>query len=397
MHIQEITAQKLPAELNAIVEQNYGRGIETVLVIDDITFRMEADGKTVIGKARGFSQDGKVYVKVNNMFTAEQINGHETFHVEAERFPEAYKQLQKNIASIVPQNIMEVLLEKSIGKHKYIYDADQITDLANEEILADIAGGMNPLANIPEVREAVGRFYDEIYGKGAGKEFQEGIDTSRYSMKEAAGKPAVFSLEKESDPAAEIMGYLEAEEGRGTESGPSLEAMIEEAAKNERGMSTAEEDAAASRIMEELTGEKIDGDSYDGIMREQEIRKRIQSDEFPKMIRQGQQNKHIEGTHEYEQYVQKFKDKGEYGPSRLTISPEEVERLIQKYSGKGKISIESGEWQNYEIIIDCDKIIGIVINNWTGQEVPTSVFKLHYSKYGIHMVPDYPSKGGNKK
>ena len=70
------------------------------------------------------------------------------------------------------------------------------------------------------------------------------------------------------DPAAEIMGYLEAEEGRGTESGPSLEAMIEEAAKNERGMSAAEEDAAAGRIMEELTGEKIDGDSRDGIMRE---------------------------------------------------------------------------------------------------------------------------------
>ena len=70
------------------------------------------------------------------------------------------------------------------------------------------------------------------------------------------------------DPAAEIMGYLEAEEGRGTESEPSLEAMIEEASKNERGMSAAEEDAAANRIMEELTGEKIDGDSRDGIMRE---------------------------------------------------------------------------------------------------------------------------------
>ena len=67
---------------------------------------------------------------------------------------------------------------KYIKKYKYIYDAKQITALAREELLSDIAGGMSPLANIPGVQEAVGRFYGRIYGKGAGEEFLKGIEWS---------------------------------------------------------------------------------------------------------------------------------------------------------------------------------------------------------------------------
>ena len=77
----------------------------------------------------------------------------------------------------------------------------------------------------------------------------------------------------------------------------------------------------------------------------------------------------------------------------LTISDEEILELVHKYSGKGKIRVDrSGKWDNKEIIITNDKIIGIVVNNKNGKTAETSVFKIHYSNRGFHIVPDYPSK-----
>lgn len=35
---------------------------------------------------------------------------------------------------------------------------------------------------------------------------------------------------------------------------------------------------------------------------------------------------------------------------------------------------------------------GVAVNDMTGKEAETTVFKIHYSKNGIHIVPDYPSK-----
>jgi len=131
-----------------------------------------------------------------------------------------------------------------------------------------------------------------------------------------------------------------------------------------------------------------------GIIGEQEIRDRIASDEFPKTIRTGQQNKHIEGTHEYDQYVQAFAERGQYGPSRLTISEDEALKLVKQYAGTGIIRTKKGIWDNNEIITTNNKVIGVVVNNLTGKEMPTTIFKIHYSKDGIHIVPDYPSKKG---
>ena len=207
----EIAVRDLPPELRAIREQNFGRGIETVFVLDDIQLHVEINGRERIGHARGFADNGKVYIKVNNDYTAEQINGHETFHVEVERYRREYKNLQYSVAKLIPNNIMENALAKYIKKYKYIYDAKQITALAREELLADIAGGMSPLANIPGVQEAVGRFYDRIYGKGAGEEFLKGIEWStRYSLKESAGEGA-FLVGKN---RAEIEELFWAENGR---------------------------------------------------------------------------------------------------------------------------------------------------------------------------------------
>lgn len=107
-------------------------------------------------------------------------------------------------------------------------------------------------------------------------------------------------------------------------------------------------------------------------------------------IAKGRQNKHIPGTNEYatKQENQKVK------PSYLTISEEEIKKIVDQYSQKGINTYDSkGKWREEELILTNDKIIGVVVNNFTGKEQETSVFKIKYSKrYGYHIVPDYMSK-----
>ena len=107
-------------------------------------------------------------------------------------------------------------------------------------------------------------------------------------------------------------------------------------------------------------------------------------------IAKGRQNKHIPGTNEYatKQSNQKVK------PSYLTISEEEIKEIVKQYAQKGINTYDSnGKWKEEEIILTNDKIIGVVVNNFTGKEQETSVFKIKYSKrYGYHIVPDYMSK-----
>lgn len=122
------------------------------------------------------------------------------------------------------------------------------------------------------------------------------------------------------------------------------------------------------------------------------VKNDIQSGRKKLKIETGQQNKHIQGTNEYNQYVQRLKELGQYGPSKITISSKEIDDLIKAYSGHGKINIKNGKWDNKELILTNNKIVGIAVNNLTGKEAETTVFKIHYSNNGVHMVPDYPSK-----
>lgn len=125
----------------------------------------------------------------------------------------------------------------------------------------------------------------------------------------------------------------------------------------------------------------------------EETRKFIRSDQQPKTIDIGQHKKHVPGTHEFKQYVDKLDAKGQYGPSRLTISQEEAAELVKQYAGTGEIVIRgNGKWDQKETIITNDRIIGVAVNNLNGNERETSVFRIHYGKKGVHIVPDYPSK-----
>ena len=81
------------------------------------------------------------------------------------------------------------------------------------------------------------------------------------------------------------------------------------------------------------------------------------------------------------------------GPSYITVSNEEIQSLVKKFSGTGIIKYNSqGNWDSKEIITTNDKVIGVVVDNRNGNSAETSVFKIHYAKDGMHIVPDYPSK-----
>ena len=132
-------------------------------------------------------------------------------------------------------------------------------------------------------------------------------------------------------------------------------------------------------------------------LRDQSIRKKIGSKEYPLLLHKGRQNKHIPGSHEYIQYAANLAKKREFGPSRLTIEMDAVEQLVQQYHATGiLLKDKNGNWRGIErITVHPDKI-GVAVNNITGTEADTTVFTIRYSKDGYHIVPDYPSRKGEK-
>lgn len=101
------------------------------------------------------------------------------------------------------------------------------------------------------------------------------------------------------------------------------------------------------------------------------------------------QNKHVVGTNSYKN----LSETKEYPPSYLTIPQHKISELVTGYAGKGiNIYDSHGNWTHTEIIVTNDEEIGVVVNNLDGETQETSVFKIHYSKKGVHIVPDYMNK-----
>ena len=101
------------------------------------------------------------------------------------------------------------------------------------------------------------------------------------------------------------------------------------------------------------------------------------------------QNKHVVGTNSYKN----LSETKEYPPSYLTIPQHKISELVTEYAGKGiNIYDSHGNWTHTEISVTNDEEIGVVINNLDGETQETSVFKIHYSKKGVHIVPDYMNK-----
>jgi hypothetical protein len=119
--------------------------------------------------------------------------------------------------------------------------------------------------------------------------------------------------------------------------------------------------------------------------------------DYPKTLLAVRQDKHIPGTNEYKQYQKKLTDKKQYGPARLTVDEATVVSLVEKYHATGiLLKNKDGSWSQKERITSHPDIVGISVNNLTGVEAETTTFTIHYSKNGVHIVPDYPSRKGYK-
>ena len=129
--------------------------------------------------------------------------------------------------------------------------------------------------------------------------------------------------------------------------------------------------------------------------RREEIR-RIREEVIPNMPTDKvvpRQKIHRIGTKEYTDRQNTLSVAGKFGPSYITVQDDDITELVNKHKGKGIIKLDrNGKWDNTETIIDNDRDIGTAVNQLTGATAKTSVFKIHYSKNGIHIVPDYPSK-----
>ena len=94
---------------------------------------------------------------------------------------------------------------------------------------------------------------------------------------------------------------------------------------------------------------------------------------FPKKIHIGKQGKHILGHNNYQK-----------GKSILNISTSDAQKLINKYSGKGRKIGTSRE------TVDFKKVIGKYVDPKTGKSYDTTIGTIHYSKSGTHLVPEKP-------
>lgn len=109
------------------------------------------------------------------------------------------------------------------------------------------------------------------------------------------------------------------------------------------------------------------------------LKEKIEKGEISLELNHEKQARHIKGPG--------YKE----GRSYLTITEDEISELIYQKTGTGVIHITNKNEQIKEVI-ECDKVIGVDINNKTGEETDTTRATIHYSKSGTHLVPTRSDK-----
>ncbi len=112
----------------------------------------------------------------------------------------------------------------------------------------------------------------------------------------------------------------------------------------------------------------------------------------------GDDPKHIPGTKEYGDKVRSPRAQAEKrgeaaypSPSYFTMGADEVVRIVEGAVGTGRpLHSTEGDWYGREIC-DVGRPVGMVVGK-DGTETPTSWFKIHYSKRGVHGVPTKPPR-----
>ncbi|MCL1832564.1 MAG: polymorphic toxin type 50 domain-containing protein [Oscillospiraceae bacterium] len=112
-------------------------------------------------------------------------------------------------------------------------------------------------------------------------------------------------------------------------------------------------------------------------------RRKILDGTYPSRIIQGRQNKHIEGTTEFEQNCEKL---NRLSPgSKPAILDVDAQTLLDKYKGTGRIDFVGSEYPRE--YITSDVFIGRTWYKEMAKYVDTKRFMIIYSSTGTHVVP----------
>lgn len=106
------------------------------------------------------------------------------------------------------------------------------------------------------------------------------------------------------------------------------------------------------------------------------LRRKIKAGQISTNIEEGKQGKHILGHNNYIS-----------GRSYLTISESEIQELVNRYAGTGKMQRDKKDRWAYKEIITSDTIIGVSVDPVSGVGKETNRFVIHYAKKGVHIVP----------
>ena len=98
------------------------------------------------------------------------------------------------------------------------------------------------------------------------------------------------------------------------------------------------------------------------------------------------QRKHVPGTREYEGRAEKSRKAGFPAPSRISVTVDEAQELVNEHAGRGEMVLTAaGDWAKKERCV-ADRVIGVIIRR-DGSEAPTRAFTIHYADGDVHIVP----------
>ena len=113
-------------------------------------------------------------------------------------------------------------------------------------------------------------------------------------------------------------------------------------------------------------------------------KRKILDGTYPSKVITGRQNKHIEGTREFEQNREKMQ---KFSPgSEPAILNTNAQILVDTYKGTGIIDMVKGSEYPRETIVT-NKVVGKTWVQSLNKYVETSAFIISYSKTGVHVIP----------
>lgn len=112
------------------------------------------------------------------------------------------------------------------------------------------------------------------------------------------------------------------------------------------------------------------------------LKEKIDSGELSTKISVQKQNRHVEGTMEFERYLKQRESRGQTPQSVLDISFEEAQSIVDTKKCTGYVEFSDGVAREY---LNADGVVGRYYG--AGEYHDTSRIFIQYSKRGTHIIP----------